>query len=327
MRAILCSELGDADKLVIEEVSDPVPGEGEVVVDVEAAALNFPDTLIIAGKYQFKPELPFSPGGEAAGIVSALGPGVSDVAVGDRVIVTTLWGAFAEKLAAPADSLLPMPGNMDSTTAASIGITYGTSYYALRRRADLQPKETLLVLGAAGGVGLTAVELGRSLGARVIAAASSEDKLDAASEAGADERINYSTESLKERAKLLTDGKGVDVVYDPVGGDFSEQAFRAMAWGGRHLVIGFASGEIPRLPLNLALLKSASVVGVFWGAWTKSHPREWLRDFADLSAMFEEGRLKPKVSQVFELEDYAEAFDCLTKRRAKGKVVLNISGA
>lgn len=327
MRAILCKELGDADGLVIEDVSDPAPGAGEVVVDVKAAALNFPDTLIIAGKYQFKPELPFSPGGEAAGSVSALGAGVEDVAVGDRVITTTLWGAFAEKLVVPVDSLLPMPGGMSDTVAASISITYGTSYYALRRRADLQPGETLLVLGAAGGVGLTAVELGKCLGARVIAAASSEDKLDVACEAGADERINYAQESLKERAKSLTGGKGVDVIYDPVGGEFSEQAFRAIGWGGRHLVIGFASGEIPRLPLNLTLLKSASVVGVFWGAWTKSFPREWKRDFGDLCEMFADGRLTPNVSQVYNFEDYAKAFECLTRRRAKGKVVLNISNA
>lgn len=327
MKAILCRELGGADRLVIEEMPDPVPGVGEVVIDVKAAALNFPDTLIISGKYQFKPDLPFSPGGEAAGVVSAVGANVEGVAEGDRVIATSLWGAFAEKMLVPVDRLLPMPDRMSDTIAASISITYGTSYYALRRRADLQPGETLLVLGAAGGVGLTAVELGKCFGARVIAAASSDEKLDAACEVGADERINYTKEPLKEKAKALTGGKGVDVVCDPVGGGFSEQAFRAMTWDGRHLVIGFASGEIPRLPLNLPLLKGASIVGVFWGAWTKSYPQQWRQDFAGLSEMFIDGRLKPNVSQVYDFENYHEAFECLTQRRATGKVVLNVRSA
>ena len=322
MRALLCKELGTADKLMLEETADPEPGKGEALVEVHAASLNFPDTLIIEGKYQIRPELPFSPGGEAAGIVSAVGKGVDDVAPGDRVIALTGHGAFADKLVAPAADLLPMPASMDFLVASAIGTTYGTSYYALKQRAALQAGETLLVLGAAGGVGLAAVELGNAMGARVIAAASTAEKLDVACEAGAEMRVNYSEESLKDSVKALTNGRGADVVYDPVGGELSEAALRATGWNGRFLVIGFATGDIPRIPLNLTLLKNNAVVGVFWGAWCQRDPQGSQRNFAEIFDLIERGVVKPKVTQVFAIEDYVEAFATLTGRRAKGKVVL-----
>jgi len=325
MRALLCKEFGPADKLSLEEIDDPTPGKGEVVVDIKAAGINFPDTLIIEGKYQFKPPFPFIPGGEASGIVSALGEGVDNVAVGDRVIAQMLVGAFAEKVAVNATMLVPMPDRMDYATAAGITVTYCTSYHALKQRADIQPGETLLVLGAAGGVGLAAVELGKAMGATVIAAASTADKLAVAKAAGADHLINYMDEDLKARAKELTGGKGVDVIYDPVGGDFAETTLRAIAVNGRYLVVGFAAGDIPKIPLNLTLLKQCQVVGVFWGAWARSNPADHMANFQELFAMFEAGKIKPLVSQIFSLEDFKDAFDCLTGRRAKGKVVFQMN--
>ena len=327
MRALLCRELGPVENLVIEDLPDPQPGPGQVVVDVVAAALNFPDTLIIQGKYQARPELPFSPGAEAAGMVSAVGSGVDQYQVGDRVIVLGVlsgFGSFREKQVVPCTDLLPMPVSMGFETAAGFCLTYGTSYYALKDRAGLRPGETLLVLGAAGGVGLAAVELGHVMGAQVIAAASTAEKLAVAKAAGASMLVNYSAEPLKQRIKDLTAGRGADVIYDPVGGDLTEQAFRASAWNGRLLVIGFAAGEIPKIPLNLALLKSSALIGVFWGAWAGREPAASAQNFKELFAMHGEGKLRPLVTQVFDLDDYVAAYKTLTERRAQGKVILRL---
>ncbi len=325
MRALLCRELGPADRLALVDLPDPEPGAGEVVVDVHAAGLNFLDTLVIEGKYQAKPELPFVPGGEAAGIIAAVGDGVTGFAPGSRVMALGQFGAFAEKWAVPAAAVLPMPDGMDFETAAGFGLTYGTSYYALKQRGELQPGETLLVLGAAGGVGSAAVQIGKAMGARVIAAASTDDKLGVAAACGADDAINYTRDDLRIRVKELTGGRGVDVVYDPVGGDLTEAALRSLAWNGRLLVIGFASGVIPKLAANLALLKGASVVGVFWGNWIMRDPGASASNFADLFAMASEGKLRPVVTDVFPIEAYVRAFGALTGRTATGKVVFRLS--
>jgi len=324
MKAILCKEYGPADKLVIEDVPSPeVKGRG-VKVRVKAAGLNFPDTLIIENKYQFKPPLPFSPGGEMAGEVIEVGEKVTRFKPGDRVAGLTGYGAFAEEVVTAEDNLLAVPDGMSDEKAAAFTMVYGTSYHALKQRANLQPGETLLVLGASGGVGLATVELGKAMGARVIAAASSAEKLAVAKEAGADDLINYSEEPLKETAKKLTNGKGVDVIYDPVGGDFTEQALRAMAWNGRHLIVGFAAGEIPKIPANLTLLKGCSVVGVFWGDFTRREPEVSAQNMVDLMKLFSEGKIDPKISAVYEFEDYVEALGALTGRKATGKVVLKV---
>ena len=323
MRAILCHQFGPIDQLVLGELDDPTPGAGEVLLDVHAAGINFPDLLMVQGKYQLKPPLPFVPGGECSGVVAAIGEGVESVAVGDPVIAMGQVGAFAEKMVVKAESLAPLPPGLDPVVAAGIAITYGTSLHALRQRAQLQEGETLLVLGAAGGVGLAAVELGKTLGARVIAAASSAEKLRAAEAAGADLLIDYSQESLKDRIKELTDRRGVDVIYDPVGGNYSEQAFRGIAWQGRHLVVGFAAGEIPKMPLNLALLKGAQIVGVFWGSWCERDPAGSAANFADLGRMLSAGKLKPRVAAL-PLERFAEGFRSLAERRAIGKIVLTM---
>src|SRR5690606_22787290 len=267
MRAVVCKQWGPPESLVVEEVASPVPKAGEVLVDVHAAGVNFPDSLIIQKKYQLQPELPFTPGAEVAGVVSAVGEGVTQWKAGDRVIAHAPWGGYAEQLAVDAQRVMPMPETMDFATASAYVLAYGTSLFALKDRAKLAAGETLLVLGAAGGVGIAAVEIGKSMGARVIAAASSEEKLALCREHGADATIDYARENLRERIAALTDGKGPDVIYDPVGGEYTEQAFRSIAWEGRHLVIGFAAGEIPRIPLNLPLLKTASLVGAFWGAF------------------------------------------------------------
>jgi NADPH:quinone reductase len=324
MRALLCTELGPASKLSVREVDDPTPGEGEVVLDVEAAGINFPDTLIIEGKYQFKPDLPFSPGGEAAGTVSAVGEGVSSVSVGDRVIALSGHGAFAEKWVVPAVSVAPIPPGLDSVSAAAFGLTYGTSYYALKDRARLQAGETLLVLGAAGGVGSAAIELAKAMGATVIAAASTDDKLAWAKELGADHVIDYTTEDLRDRLKDLTGGRGVDVVYDPVGGELTEAAVRSTAWNGRLLVVGFAAGDIPAIPLNLTLLKGMSIVGVFWGRSMSEEPKLHRQNFAEMAAMIAGGRIRPRVSAEFSLDEYEEAFAMFTERKVKGKAVFRI---
>jgi len=326
MRALLCTELGPPSNLSVEEVEDPVPATGQVVVDVEAAGLNFPDTLIIEGKYQFQPELPFIPGGEAAGVVSEMGDGVGGLSVGDRVIAMSTYGAFAERWAVPATSVIPIPTGLDAVTAAGFALTYGTSYHALRQRARLQPGETLLVLGAAGGVGSAAVELGKVLGARVIAAASNREKLEFCREVGADETIDYSSESVRDRVKALTDGRGVDVVYDPVGGDLTDQAFRSTAWNGRHLVVGFASGDIPRIPANLPLLKGSALIGVFWGRSLREEPESALHNFAELGRLVEEGAIHPRIWRVFDLDEFEQAFAVFGERRVMGKAVFRISG-
>jgi NADPH2:quinone reductase len=306
-------------------VAEPVVAAGQVRVAVQAAALNFPDLLSIAGKYQIKAPLPFVPGGEAAGIVIEVGPGVGHFSVGDKVIYGGSYGAFAEQVCAPEASLLAVPAAMDLETAAAFNVAYSTSYHALKQRAALQPRETLLVLGAAGGVGLAAVNIGAAMGARVIAAASTEAKLDAACAAGAALRINYSSESLKDRIKELTDGAGVDVVYDAIGGAYSEQALRAVAWGGRFLVVGFASGSIPNIPLNLPLLKGCAILGVFLGAWRERDPDGYRRNFAELCELHAAGRVRPLISRTFPLEQYREALGELSGRRAVGKLLFEIA--
>ncbi|UVJ44223.1 NADPH:quinone oxidoreductase family protein [Pseudomonas sp. LS1212] len=324
MKAVLCKAFGPAETLALEEVASPQATKNEILLDVHAAGVNFPDTLIIEGKYQFKPPFPFSPGGEAAGVVSAVGDKVTHLKVGDRVMALTGWGSFAEQIAVPGYNVLPIPPNMDFTTAAGFSMTYGTSMHALKQRGQLQPGETLLVLGASGGVGLAAVEIGKAMGARVIAAASSAEKLAVAKAAGADELINYSETNLKDEIKRLTDGNGVDVIYDPVGGDLFDQAIRSIAWNGRLLVVGFASGRIPELPVNLALLKGAAVIGVFWGSFAQRQPADNAANFKELFGWYGEGKLKPLVSQMYPLERAGEAIDALGQRKTVGKVVVQV---
>ncbi len=324
MKAVLCKVYGPPESLVIEEVEPLKPGPGQVVVDVKACGVNFPDTLIIQGKYQFKPEMPFSPGGEVAGVIKEIGEGVERAKVGDRVIAFTGWGGFAEEVLAEAKVLIPIPPEMDFVTASAFVMVYGTSHYALKGRAKIQPGETLLVLGAAGGVGLAAVELGKAMGARVIAAASSDEKLAVCREHGADECINYASEDLKERLKALTSGRGVDVIYDPVGGNYSEAALRGIAWEGRHLVVGFTAGDIPRIPLNLTLLKGCSIVGVFWGSFTTRDPQRNQEHLRELMTWFQEGKVKPHISATYPMERVADALNDLLARRITGKAVLVI---
>ena len=325
MKALVCSEFGSTEDLELKERDNLEPGPGEVLIDVKAAGVNFPDILTIQGKYQFKPSLPFIPGTEVSGVIKKLGEGVTTRKVGDEVVGMVQIGGFATQVVTSEFSTFSKGENMSFEQAAGFAMTYGTSYYALKQRAKIQPGETLLVLGAAGGVGIASIQIAKAMGARVIAAASSEDKLDFACEAGADLRINYSNENLKEKVKDLTKGKGADVIYDPVGGDFSEQAFRAIAWDGRFLVIGFASGPIPKMPLNLALLKGASMVGVFWGAWMTREPIESQKNFKELIGMTDTGKFTPLVTEVFALDDHGSAFGSIAERRAKGKVILSMA--
>jgi NADPH2:quinone reductase len=322
MKAVLCKVLGPPEKLVVEEVPSPKPAKGQVVVSVKACGVNFPDTLIIQGKYQFKPELPFSPGGEVAGIVKEVGEGVDRPRVGERVIAFNTWGGFAQEIAVDAERTIPMPAEMDFASASAFVLTYGTSYHALKDRAELKAGETLLVLGAAGGVGLAAVQLGKAMGARVIAAASSDAKLQTCKENGADEVVNYASEDLRTRIKAITAGKGVDVVYDPVGGPYSEPALRDMAWNGRFLVVGFAAGDIPKIPLNIALLKGCSIVGVFWGAFTRNEPERNRENNWELMSMFAAGKVRPHIHATYPLERAAEALNEVMNKRVTGKVVL-----
>ena len=325
MKALVCREHGMPEKLeLVEDWPEPEVGEHDVLVRVRAAGLNFPDVLIIQGKYQFQPELPFIPGNECSGEIEAVGAAVTRLKVGDKVISAAGTGAFCERIVANENAVFPMPKSLSFEQAAGVSITYFTSYYALKQRANLQPGETMLVLGAAGGVGTTAIELGKLMGAKVIAAASSEEKLELCRKLGADEVINYSTTSLKDAVKELTGGKGVDVVYDPVGGDYAEPAIRSMAWNGRYLVIGFASGPIPRIPLNLTLLKGCSIVGVFWGRFTGEEPKVHLQNIAELWELFDEGKLNPVVTDVFPLEKYEDAYNCMIERRARGKVIITM---
>jgi NADPH:quinone reductase len=322
MKAVLCKQWGPPESLALEEVPSPKAGKDQVVITVKACGVNFPDTLIIQGKYQFKPEMPFSPGGEVAGVVKEVGEGVSGVKAGDQVIAFTGWGGYAEEVLAPADKLIPMPPGMDFKTASAFVMTYGTSHHALKHRAELKSGETLLVLGAAGGVGLAAVEIGKVMGARVIAAASSDEKLAVCKAHGADELINYTTQDLRERIKELTDGNGVDVTYDPVGGNLSEPALRSTGWRGRFLVIGFAGGGIPKIPLNLPLLKGNSIVGVFWGDFTRREKETNAASLKELAAWFAQGKLKPLVSAAYPLSQAARALNDMTQRKVTGKVVL-----
>ena len=326
MKAVLCKQFGPPESLVIEDLPSPVAGPGEVVVSVRAASLNFPDVLIIQNKYQFKPPLPFSPGSELAGTVKEVGTGVTGYKRGDRVIAFTTYGAFAEEVKVEAARLVPIPEGMDFNSAAAFLLTYGTSDHALRDRGQLRAGETLLVLGAAGGVGLAAIEIGKAIGARVIACASSADKLEVCKQHGADELINYGSEDMRERIKGITGGKGVDVVYDAVGGPYTEPALRSTAWRGRLLVVGFAAGEIPKIPLNLTLLKGCSIVGVFWGDFTRREPKVFAESLGQLGKWFREGRLKPHVSQTFPLEKAVDALQLMAARKVKGKVVLTTPG-
>ena len=321
-RALVCREHGLPDTLdLTADWAVPDLGPNDVLVATKAAGLNFPDVLIIQGKYQFQPYLPFVPGGESAGVVEAVGSEVTRWKAGDEVLQMGGSGAFSAQIVVNEHALLPKPKALSMIEAAGIGITYFTSYPALVTRANIQPGETLLVLGAAGGVGSTAVELGKALGAKVIAAASSDDKLELCRQLGADEVINYATENLKARVKELTGGRGVDVVYDPVGGDFSEVAVRSMAWQGRFLVVGFASGPIPSIPLNLTLLKGCQIVGVFWGRFVGEEPEVHQQNIATLWEWFEAGKIKPVVTDVFPIEEYGAGYAAMMERRAKGKVI------
>lgn len=322
MKALLCAEYGPLEKLAVEDMPSPTAGPGQVVVDVKAAALNFPDALMVQGLYQVKPPLPFSPGAEVAGLVKAVGQGVQGLKAGDRVIGFPGTGGFAEECAVAAGKIMPLPENMDFATGAALVLTYGTSLHALQDCGRLQPGETLLVLGAAGGIGAAAVEIGKAMGARVIAAASNGDKLALCRQLGADETIDYSREELRQRALALTGEKGVDVVCDPVGGGYTEPALRALAWRGRLLIVGFAAGEIPKIPLNLALLKERSLIGVYWGDSVRHDPRGHMRNMQQLMAWFAEGKVRPVVSERFPLARAPEAMRRLLDRQVKGKVVI-----
>ena len=322
LRALLCTEFGPVSSLRVSEVPDPVPGEGEVLVRVQAAGLNYPDGLMVQGKYQVRPALPFVPGMELAGVVEGVGKGVDAFAPGDPVMAVPGTGAFAERCAIPVDRVLPRPASLPPDLAAASLLTHGTTLHALEDRARLRAGETLLVLGAAGGVGTAAVGIGKLLGAKVIAAASSAARLEVCRRLGADFTIDYSTEDLRERVKALTQGRGVDVVYDPVGGALSEAALRSTGWGGRFLVIGFASGEIPRIPLNLALLEARSILGVYWGDWSRREPRRCADELSRIAAWICEKRLSPVVTARLGLAEVPGALEDLLSRRAHGKLVV-----
>jgi NADPH2:quinone reductase len=322
VKAILCQRFGPPDELVLADIPDPVAAPGEVVAKVEAVGLNFFDTLIIAGKYQTKPSFPFSPGGEFAGVVESVGTGVTEFAPGDRVMGYTNFNAARERTAVAARQIVKLPADLDFDRAAALTITYGTAYYALEHRARMRPGETLAVLGASGGVGLAAVELGREMGARVIACASTDDKLAFARAHGAHEAVNYDREDLRAALKRLGGEHGIDVVFDPVGGPYSEPALRSLAWEGRHLVVGFAAGEIPKLPLNLVLLKSCAVLGVFWGQWVHHDAREYKAAIGRLARWCAEGKLSCHIQQVYPLAAAPQALRALAERRVMGKLLL-----
>jgi NADPH:quinone reductase len=319
MRAILCKAFGPPESLVLEEIESPAPGPGEAVISVKAASVNFPDVLIIQNKYQVKPPLPFSPGSEVAGIVKAVGDGVTSFKPGDPVLAITTFGGFAEEVKTEARRLLPIPPGMTFADAAAFGLTYATSEHALFDRGALKHGETLLVLGAAGGVGIAAIEIGK-----LLAAASTDEKLAICRAHGADDTINYATGDLREQIKALTGAAGVDVVYDPVGGPYTEPALRSLAWRGRLLVVGFAAGEIPKIPLNLTLLKGCSIVGVFWGDFTRREPQRFADAMQRLGRWYAEGKLKPHVSATFPLERAADALTMMANRQVIGKVVLTV---
>jgi NADPH:quinone reductase len=327
MKAVVCKSYGPPENLSLEEIADPVPQRGQVLIDIHAIGLNFPDVLQIAGKYQFQPPFPFTPGAEFAGTVTEVGMGVSGVKPGDRVMALSGIGAMAERAVVDPAAVDVIPDTMDFPTAAALGLAYGTSYHALAQRAHLQSGETLLVLGASGGVGLAAVEIGKAFGAHVIAAASTDQKLEIAKEHGADVLVNYSQGSLKDKIKELTGGKGADVIYDPVGGELFDQATRSINWNGRLLVVGFASGIIPKYPVNLALLKGCQIVGVFWGEFRKREPETYRQNCQALFELFRQGKIKPLISQAFPLERYADALNVFVHRQAVGKIVLTTRGS
>jgi NADPH2:quinone reductase len=323
MKAILCSQFCEPDDLVLADIDDPVAGDGQVVIAIKAAALNFFDILMIQGKYQIKPPFPFSPAAEVAGVIESIGSGVTGFKVGDRVVASVGHNGAREKIAVPAASAVKIPDNLDFDRAAGVIITYGTALHALEDRASPKPGETLAVLGAAGGTGLAACELGKLLGLKVIACASSDEKLEFAKKHGADIGLNYATEDLKEGLKKLTDGKGVDIIFDPVGGKYAEASLRAIAWEGRFLVIGFAAGDIPKMPLNLALLKGCDIRGVFWGAWVRQNPEKNRANLEKLVKWAAEGKISSHVDRTFPLAKTADALKVLVGRQAMGKVILH----
>ena len=324
MRALVCNAIDDMDSVVLGDLPEPAPKAGEILIDVAAAGVNFADLLVLKDQYQFRSEPPFAPGMEAAGVVTAVGPDVDHVSVGDRVAVVGYSGAFAERWAVDATMAVPVPDDIPWDVAAALSIGYGTSYHALKQRASIEPGETILVLGAAGGVGSSAVELAVAMGARVIAAASSSEKTEFCRELGAHHVINYVDEDLRGAVKELTGGRGVDVVYDPVGGEMSETAFRLLGWQGRHLVIGFAAGSIPSLPMNLPLLKGASLVGVFWGAFGTHEPEQFRANAQDLFAMVSDGRIAPRITARFPLADARAALELVAGRAAMGRVIVEV---
>jgi NADPH2:quinone reductase len=326
MKAVICKEFAPRAELRLEDVPAPVPARGEVLIDVRACGINFFDGLMVEGKYQTKPDCPFTPGSEVAGVVSSVGEGVTGIAPGMRVLAFNGVGGYAEQALAQADRTCPIPRSMSFGQAAGFLITYATSHHALKDRGNLRPGETLLVLGAAGGVGLTAVEIGKQMGARVIAAASTDEKLALCRRYGADETINYTQDELRPALKELTGGKGIDVVYNPVGGVMTETALRSLAVGGRHLVIGFAAGDVPTIPLNLLLLKQTALIGVFWGAFARANPERHAANMAELFNWFDQGKLKPHISGEYPLARFAEALSAVMERKALGKVVLTVSG-
>jgi NADPH2:quinone reductase len=322
MKAVLCKAYGPAENLIVEDIAAPIASEGEATIKVKAVGLNFFDTLIIEGKYQYKPAFPFSPGAEVAGIVSSVSANTAGLAAGDRVMVFTSWGGAREKIAAPFDRIARMPDSVSFEAAAGLTVTYGTTLYALAERGRLKQGETLVVLGAAGGTGQAAIEIGKLIGANVIACASSPDKLAFCREIGADAAIDYSKEDLKEAIRAATAGKGADVVYDPVGGNLAEPALRALDWGGRYLVIGFASGEIPKLPLNLVLLKGIDVVGVFWGSYVERDPQANRAVMEKLLVWCAAGKIRPHIHKTYRLEETAAALGAIARREVKGKAIL-----
>jgi NADPH:quinone reductase len=323
VKAILCQRFGTPDELVLADIAEPVPAAGEVVAKVEAVGLNFFDTLIIAGKYQTKPAFPFSPGGEFAGVVESVGAGVTQFAPGDAVMGYTNFNAARERTAVGADKIVKIPPGLDFDRAAALTITYGTAYHALRHRAHLVAGETLAVLGASGGVGLATVELGRIMGARVIACASSDDKLAFARAHGADEVVNYAKHDLREALKRLGGAHGIDVIFDPVGGAYSEPALRSLAWGGRHLVVGFAAGEIPKIALNLVLLKGCAVIGIFWGAWVRHENQQYKEALAELAQWGAQGKLSCHIQKIYPLAQTPAALHALAARKVMGKLVVH----
>jgi len=324
MKAVLCTHFGPPEALKLADIDAPRAGPGEALVRVKAVALNFFDTLLIAGKYQHKPPFPFSPGAEFAGQVESVGADAADIAPGDRVIGYSGWGAARELVTVGVQRLVKIPDQLEFERAAGLTVTYGTTLYALRERADLKPGESLVVLGASGGTGLAAIELGKIMGARVIACASSDDKLAFAREHGADEIVNYDREDLRTALKKLGGEHGIDVVYDPVGGRYAEPALRSLSWLGRYLVVGFAAGEIPKVPLNLALLKSCDIRGVSWGAWTSREPLKQRRVMADILQWAAAGKLSAHVQAVYPLSEVAAALEVLVARKAMGKIVLRV---